>query len=145
MELSLVGKNCFLLFPVWMEIICRNQYSTREQNWAQELDGVTALYSRYELNTTKIPQKSVVLLKIYTPYAYLWGDGLTHGWTNARTDGRTENIYSIFRDKLLLLGEHVLNIFLIALYPPLLIGRYDYCTMPDEEYNLMIDRLRNRI
>ncbi len=26
-----------------------------------------------------------------------------HGWT----DGQTENIYSIFRDKLLLLGEHV--------------------------------------
>jgi hypothetical protein len=31
-------------------------------------------------------------------------DGRTHRWT----DGRTENIYSIFRDKLLLLGEHVL-------------------------------------
>jgi hypothetical protein len=30
-----------------------------------------------------------------------------HGRTDARTDGRTENIYSIFRDKLLLLGEHV--------------------------------------
>jgi len=28
------------------------------------------------------------------------------GRTDARTDGRTENIYSIFRDKLLLLGEH---------------------------------------
>ncbi len=27
--------------------------------------------------------------------------------TDAHTDGRTENIYSIFRDKLLLLGEHV--------------------------------------
>jgi hypothetical protein len=26
---------------------------------------------------------------------------------HARTDGRTENIYSIFRDKLLLPGEHV--------------------------------------
>jgi hypothetical protein len=26
---------------------------------------------------------------------------------DTRTDGRTENIYSIFRDKLLLLGEHV--------------------------------------
>jgi hypothetical protein len=25
-------------------------------------------------------------------------------------DGRTENIYSIFRDKLLLLGEHVLRL-----------------------------------
>jgi hypothetical protein len=30
--------------------------------------------------------------------------------TDARTDGRTEKIYSIFRDKLLLLGEHVLYI-----------------------------------
>jgi hypothetical protein len=28
--------------------------------------------------------------------------------TDARTDRRTENMYSIFRDKLLLLGEHVL-------------------------------------
>jgi hypothetical protein len=26
---------------------------------------------------------------------------------DGRTDGRTENIYSIFRDKLLLRGEHV--------------------------------------
>jgi hypothetical protein len=31
-----------------------------------------------------------------------------HGRTHGRTDERTENIYSIFRDKLLLLGEHVL-------------------------------------
>jgi hypothetical protein len=30
-------------------------------------------------------------------------DGRMDGWTN----GQTENIYSIFRDKLLLLGEHV--------------------------------------
>jgi hypothetical protein len=29
--------------------------------------------------------------------------------TDARTDGRKEEIYSIFRDKLLLLGEHVLR------------------------------------
>ncbi len=29
------------------------------------------------------------------------------GRTDGRTDGRIENIYSIFRDKLLLLGEHV--------------------------------------
>jgi hypothetical protein len=41
--------------------------------------------------------------------------------------------------------ENDLNIFLIAPYPPPLIGRYDYCTTPDEEYNLMIDKLRNRI
>ena len=30
------------------------------------------------------------------------------GRTHRRTDGRTENIYSVFRDKLLLRGEHVL-------------------------------------
>jgi hypothetical protein len=33
-ELSQVGKNCFLLFPVRMEITCRNWYSTRERNGA---------------------------------------------------------------------------------------------------------------
>ena len=41
-------------------------------------------YSRYEQNTTKIPQKSVVLHKICTPYAYLWGDG----WMDGRMDGK---------------------------------------------------------
>ncbi len=35
---------------------------------------------------------------------------------DARTDGRSENIYSIFRDKLLLLGEHVYKISKIVLY-----------------------------
>jgi hypothetical protein len=35
--------------------------------------------------------------------------------------------------------------FLIAPYPPPLIGPYDYCATPDEEYNLMINKLRNRI
>ncbi len=35
-------------------------------------------------------------------------DARMHGRTHGRMDGRTENIYSIFRDKLLLLGEHVL-------------------------------------
>ena len=29
------------------------------------------------------------------------------GRTDGRTDGHTENIYSVFRDKLLLRGEHV--------------------------------------
>jgi hypothetical protein len=29
--------------------------------------------------------------------------------------------------------------------PQLLIGRYDYCATPDEEYDLMIDKLRNQI
>ena len=41
--------------------------------------------------------------------------------------------------------ENELNIFLIAPYPPPLIGRYDYCATPDEEYNFMINKLRNRI
>ncbi len=41
--------------------------------------------------------------------------------------------------------ENDLNIFLIASYPPPLIGRYDYCTTSDEEYNLMIEKLRNPI
>ncbi len=31
----------------------------------------------------------------------------THGCRDRCTDGQTENIYSIFRDKLLLLGEHI--------------------------------------
>ncbi len=74
-----------------------------------------SIYSRYEQNTTKIPHKCVVLHKIYTPHANLWGDRRTDGRTDrrtdgrmdGRTDGRSENIYSIFRDKLLLLGEHV--------------------------------------
>ena len=78
--------NCFLLFPVRMKIICRNQYSTRERNGAQELDGVTALYSRYEQVTTQIQHTCVVLHKINSPYAYLQGDGRTDG----RTHGRTE-------------------------------------------------------
>ncbi len=39
-------------------------------------------------------------IKFYTQY--------THPTLICRgTDGRTENIYSIFRDKLLLLGEHL--------------------------------------
>ncbi len=45
--------------------IRRNQYST----W--ELNGVIALYSRYEQNTTNEPHKYKVLHTIYTPYPYL--------------------------------------------------------------------------
>jgi hypothetical protein len=41
--------------------------------------------------------------------------------------------------------ENELNIFLITPYPPPLIERYDYCATPDKEYNLMMDKLRNRI
>ncbi len=41
--------------------------------------------------------------------------------------------------------ENELNIFLIAPYPPPLIGPYHFCATPDEEYNLMSDEVRNRI
>jgi len=41
--------------------------------------------------------------------------------------------------------ENEINIFLIAPYPPPLIGPYGYCTMHDEEYDLMNDEVRNRI
>jgi len=41
--------------------------------------------------------------------------------------------------------ENELNIFLIAPYPPPLIGCYDYCATPDKEYDLIIDKLRNLI
>ena len=41
--------------------------------------------------------------------------------------------------------ENELNIFLIAPYPPTLIGPYHNCATPDEEYDLMSDEVRNRI
>ncbi len=59
-----------------------------------------ALYSRYEQNTTNVPHKYKVLHTIYIPTLICRG-------ADARTDGRTDNIYSILRDKLLLPGEHV--------------------------------------
>ena len=46
-------------------------------------------------------------IKFYTKYAHPM---LICRGTDARMDARTENIYSIFRDKLLLLGEHVLRL-----------------------------------
>jgi hypothetical protein len=59
--------------------------------------GDCILYSRYEPNTTKKPHKCKVLHTIYThPMLICRG-----------TDGRTENIYSIFGDKLLLLGRNL--------------------------------------
>ncbi len=63
----------------------------------------------YTQDMSRIPLKyhtNVLFYKKYThPTLICRGtDAHTHG----RTDGRTENIYSIFRDKLLLLGEHVL-------------------------------------
>ncbi len=49
---------------------------------------------------SQIPLKYHTDIKFYTQY--------THPTLICRgTDGRTENIYSIFGDKLLLLGEHV--------------------------------------
>jgi hypothetical protein len=49
---------------------------------------------------SRIPLKYHINVLFYTKY--------THPMLICRgTDGRTENIYSIFRDKLLLLGEHV--------------------------------------
>ena len=53
----------------------------------------------YTQDMSKIPLKYHKKVLFYTKY--------THPTLICRgTDGRTENIYSIFRDKLLLLGEH---------------------------------------
>jgi hypothetical protein len=41
--------------------------------------------------------------------------------------------------------ENEIKFLVIAPYPPPLIGCYDYFPMPDKEYHLMIDKLRNRI
>ena len=40
--------------------------------------------------------------------------------------------------------ENELNVFLIAPYPPPLIGPYHYCAMPDEVYDFMSNELRNK-
>ena len=65
----------------------------------------------YTQDMTKIPLKYHKRVLFYTKYTHptlicRGADGRTHGRTDARTDGHAENIYSIFRDKLLLLGEH---------------------------------------
>ncbi len=56
---------------------------------------------------SKIPLKYHINVLFYTKYTH---PTLICRGTDARMDGRTdehmENIYSIFRDKLLLLGEH---------------------------------------
>ncbi len=52
---------------------------------------------------SKIPLKYQKRVLFYTKYTH---PTLICGGTDARTHERTENIYSIFRDKLLLLGEH---------------------------------------
>ena len=53
---------------------------------------------------SKIALKYHQKVLFYTKYTH---PTLICRGTDARTDGRTENIYSIFRDKLLLRGEHV--------------------------------------
>ncbi len=53
---------------------------------------------------TQIPLKYHTNKKFYTKYTH--PTPICRG-TDGQTDGRMENIYSIFRDKLLLLGEHV--------------------------------------
>jgi hypothetical protein len=63
---------------------------------------------------SKIPLKYNRKVLFYTKYTHptLICRG-TDGRTDARTHGRTENIYSVFRDKLLLLREHGLaNIYI---------------------------------
>jgi hypothetical protein len=61
----------------------------------------------YTQDMSKIPLKYHKNVLFYTKYTHptLICRG-TDAWTDARTDAHTENIYSIFRDKLLLLGEH---------------------------------------
>ena len=62
----------------------------------------------YTQDMSRIPLKYHTNVLFYTKYTHpaLICRG-THGRTDGRMHGRTENIYSIFRDKLLLLGEHV--------------------------------------
>jgi hypothetical protein len=66
----------------------------------------------YTQDMSRITQKYHTNVLFYTKYTH---PTLICRGTDARTDARmdgwmdeqTENIYSIFRDKLLLLGEHV--------------------------------------
>jgi hypothetical protein len=61
---------------------------------------------------SRIPLKYHTNVLFYTKYTHPMlicrgTDARRHACTEGRMDGWTENIYSIFRDKLLLLGEHV--------------------------------------
>ena len=61
---------------------------------------------------SRIPLKYHTNVLFYTKYTHPMlicrgTDACTDGRTHGQMDGWTENIYSIFRDKLLLLGEHV--------------------------------------
>jgi len=57
----------------------------------------------YTQDMNKIPLKYNIHVLFYTKYTQ---PTLICRGTDGRTDAQTENIYSIFRDKLLLLGEH---------------------------------------
>ncbi len=57
---------------------------------------------------SRIPLKYHTNIKFYTQYTHpTLICRRTDTQTDAWMDGHTENIYSIFRDKLLLLGEYV--------------------------------------
>jgi len=57
----------------------------------------------YTQDMNKIPLKYNINVLFYTKYTHPM---LICRGTDGRTDAQTENIYSMFRDKLLLLGEH---------------------------------------
>jgi hypothetical protein len=62
----------------------------------------------YTQDMSRIPLKYHTNVLFYTKYTH--PTLICRGRTDARTDGRTDRkIYSIFRDKLLLLGEHVFS------------------------------------
>ena len=58
----------------------------------------------YTQDMSRKPLKYHTSVLFYTKYTH---PTLICRETDGRTDAQTENIYSIFRDKLLLLGEHV--------------------------------------
>jgi hypothetical protein len=66
----------------------------------------------YTQDMSRIPLKYHTNVLFFTKYTHptlicRGTDARTDGRTHGRMDGWTENIYSIFRDKLLLLGDHV--------------------------------------
>ncbi len=64
----------------------------------------------YTQDMSEIPLKYHKKELFYTKYTH---PTLICRGTDARTHGRTENIYSIFRDKLFLLGEHGYGLWLL--------------------------------
>ena len=88
----------------------------------------------YTQDMSKIPLKYHKKGLFYTKYTHptlicRGTDGRTDGRTDAQTDGRTDgrtNIYSVFRDKLLLRGEHVLKKLAYSLiYDVIQCSRFD--------------------